>query len=235
MTLPSRAFPRIPHGSHLFTSLPRTPRRQPGCPENSSEYSDQNTRWAAIRSHVYSNAPRGTLPIVGSMAYILYLRYTALDVMYFLTHLLTIALGLTSISSKPTNSCRCTFGSACWPSDSDFQTLASKLSQPLIRPVPPATPCYNSAAGNCTEVQASWFNGVWRSDQSGAAEHTNWETFTFPNGTIQGCYLNTSLGFPCQQGSVPVIAVDARTPGDVQEAVNFAGNHNLRLVIKNTG
>jgi hypothetical protein len=156
-------------------------------------------------------------------------------VMLPLTHLLTIALGLTSVSSIPTNNCRCTSDSACWPSYSDFQTLASKVSQPLIHPIPPASPCYNSAAGNCTEVQAGWYNGVWRSDQSGAAEHTNWETYTFPNGTIQGCYLNTSLGFSCQQGSVPVIGVDARTPSDIQEAVKFAGSHNLRLVIKNTG
>ena len=34
---------------------------------------------------------------------------------------------------------------------------------------------------------------------------------------------------------MPVIGVDARTPSDIQEAVKFAGNRNLRLVIKNTG
>ena len=155
--------------------------------------------------------------------------------MFFLTPLLTVALCLASVSSKQTSDCRCTFGSACWPSDSDFQVLASKLSQPLIYPIPPATPCYNPAAGNCTEVQAGWVNGIWRSDQSGAAQETNWETYTFPNGTIQGCYLNTALGFPCQQGSVPVLGVDAIKPSDIQEAVKFAGDHNLRLVIKNTG
>lgn len=155
--------------------------------------------------------------------------------MFLLAPLLTFALGLASVSSKPTNDCRCTFGSACWPSDSDFQALASKTSQPLLHPIPPATPCYDSAAGNCTEVRTEWHDGVWRSDQSGAAQNTNWETCTFPNGTIQGCYLNTSLGFPCQQGSVPIIGIDARTLSDVQEAVKFAGNHNLRLVIKNTG
>ena len=149
--------------------------------------------------------------------------------------LLTIALGLTPAAPKPTRNCRCTSGSECWPPDSEFQTLASKLSQPLIHPVPPATPCYDSAAGNCSDVLAGWLNGIWRSDQSGAAEHTNWETYAFPNGTIQACYLNTALGIPCQQGSVPVIGVDARTPKDIQEAVKFAGKHNLRLLIKNTG
>ena len=155
--------------------------------------------------------------------------------MFPLTLFLAIVLSLPSVSSKPTKSCRCTSGSRCWPSDSEFKTLASKVSQPLIRPVPPATPCYDSAAGNCTDVLAGWYNGVWRSDQPGAAEHTNYETYTFPNGTIQGCYLSTTLGIPCQQGNVPVTGVDARTPEDIQEAVRFAGNHNLRLVIKNTG
>jgi len=82
-------------------------------------------------------------------------------------------------------------------------------------------------------VLAGWNNGVWRSDQPGAADHTNWETF--PDGTIQACYLDTSLGVARQQGNVPVIGVDAITPGDIQEAVNFVREHNLRLVIKNTG
>ena len=150
----------------------------------------------------------------------------------FLTPLLTIALSLTSVSAR---NCRCTSASRCWPSDSEFKTLASKVSQSLIHPVPPATPCYDSAAGNCTDVLTNWQNSIWRSDKPGAAELTNYETYTFPNGTIQGCYLNATLGIPCQQGNVPVIGVDARTPEDIQEAVRFAGNHNLRLVIKNTG
>ena len=155
--------------------------------------------------------------------------------MFLLTSILTVALGLSSVTSTPTQGCRCTSESGCWPSTSEFQTLASKVSQPLVHPVPPATPCYDSAAGSCTDVQTGWLNGLWRSDQPGAAEHTNWETYTFPNGTIQGCYLNPSLGFPCKQGSVPVIGVDARTPDDIREAVTFAGKYNLRLVIKNTG
>jgi len=151
--------------------------------------------------------------------------------MLLLTLLLTIALACTSVFSK---NCRCTSAYVdCWPSDAEFHTLASRVSQPLIHPAPPATPCY--ASGNCSDAIAGWYNGIWRSDQPGAAEHTNWETYTFSNGTIQACYLNTTLGVPCQQGSVPVIGVDARTPRDIQEAVNFAAKHNLRLVIKNTG
>lgn len=78
-------------------------------------------------------------------------------------------------------------------------------------------------------------DGNWRSDRVGAMQAPNYETFTFANGTISACYLNTTLGAPCEQGNIPVIGVDARGPSDIQAAVNFARTHNLRLVVKNTG
>ncbi|TCD71545.1 hypothetical protein EIP91_008926 [Steccherinum ochraceum] len=66
-------------------------------------------------------------------------------------------------------------------------------------------------------------------------KNRNFETHVFPNGTISACYLNSSLGAACEQGSVPVIGVDARNAEDVSSAVRFAARNNLRLVIKNTG
>jgi len=59
----------------------------------------------------------------------------------------------------------------------------------------------------------------------GSMEATNFETFTFRNGTIDTCYLNVTITGACEQGSVPVIGVDASTPEDMQEAAN------LRLVL----
>jgi hypothetical protein len=115
-----------------------------------------------------------------------------------LTSLLTIALCFTTVLS---NNCRCTFGSQCWPSDSEFQTLASQVSQPLIYLAPPATPCHNSASGNRSDVRSGWSNDAWRSDHPGATEFSNWESYTFPNGTTQACYFNTTLGVPCQRAS----------------------------------
>jgi hypothetical protein len=63
----------------------------------------------------------------------------------------------------------------------------------------------------------------------------SFETFMFGNGTISACYLDATLGFPCEQGSVPAVGVDARSAQDVQAAITFASKHNLRLVVKNTG
>lgn len=57
----------------------------------------------------------------------------------------------------------------------------------------------------------------------------------FNNGTIDACYLDTTLGVPCSQGSVPVIGVNATTLEDVQAAVQFTVQHDLKLVVKNTG
>ncbi|KAI0777630.1 hypothetical protein BD413DRAFT_490599 [Trametes elegans] len=64
----------------------------------------------------------------------------------------------------------------------------------------------------------------------------NFETFISSDNELQSCFLNASLiSGRCEQGSVPVIGVDARTVGDIQSAVMFAAEHNLRLVVKNTG
>ncbi|KAI9572545.1 hypothetical protein HD554DRAFT_2168239 [Boletus coccyginus] len=69
----------------------------------------------------------------------------------------------------------------------------------------------------------------------GSMEAPDFETFTFHNGTIDACYLNTTITGTCGQGSVPVIGVDARLVEDIQAAVTFAVHQNLKLVVKNTG
>ncbi|KAF9458245.1 hypothetical protein BDZ94DRAFT_1240156 [Collybia nuda] len=137
----------------------------------------------------------------------------------------------------PSPSCRCLSGETCWPKASDFSELASQLSQPLLHPKPPGSACYpaDNPSGNCSDVMESVHSGQWRSDQPGSMQAPFLETFVFPNGTIDACYVNTTLGFPCRQGSIPVIGVDAQSVRDVQTAIRFTSTHNLRLVIKNTG
>ncbi|OBZ77454.1 6-hydroxy-D-nicotine oxidase, partial [Grifola frondosa] len=136
-----------------------------------------------------------------------------------------------------TSVCRCVFGDPCWPSEEDFAHLASQVSQPLLHPLPSGSPCYppSDPSGNCTAVIQESTDGNWRANQSGTMQFSNFETYIFPNNTISACYLNTTIGGPCEQGSVPIIGVDARTIDDIQSAISFAALHNLRLVVKNTG
>jgi hypothetical protein len=147
---------------------------------------------------------------------------------------LALATLLPFAVGKP--NCRCLCGEDCWPEDSDFTTLAYELSQPLVHPLPPESACYLSPnSPECLEATNKTVNGVWRSNQVGAMQSPNFETYIFQNGTIEECYLSTAWGIPCKQGSVPSIGVDARTVQDIQAAVKFASKHNLRLVVKSTG
>ncbi|KAI9566811.1 hypothetical protein HD554DRAFT_2024697 [Boletus coccyginus] len=133
--------------------------------------------------------------------------------------------------------CLCTYGQSCWPSASTFSQLQSQVSQPLVYPLPTASACYppSNPSGNCTTVLDNWYDGNWRSSMPGSMEATNFETFIFQNGTIDACYLNTTITGTCGQGSVPVIGVDARSVEDIQAAITFAVQQNLKLVVKNTG
>ena len=150
--------------------------------------------------------------------------------------LLLLGLSQFTLQAATTSQCKCVYGEPCWPSFVDFAKLSAEVPEPLLRPLPPASPCYTSAnSTECAEVVNRWHDGNWRADQPGSMQAPNFETYTFPDGTIEACYLNTTLGMPCGQGSVPVFGVDARSTWDVQAAVKFAARHNLRLVVKNTG
>ena len=149
--------------------------------------------------------------------------------------LLTIGRPLTAWAGS--SGCLCTFGQSCWPSASTFLQLQSLVSQPLVYPLPSASACYppSDPSGNCTAVLENWSDGNWRSSMPGSMEATNFETLMFQNGTIDACYVNTTITGVCEQGSVPVIGVDARSVEDIQAAVTFAVQQNLKSVVKNTG
>ena len=138
---------------------------------------------------------------------------------------------------KPTPRCRCLSYQPCWPSASDFAQLETQLSLPLIKPVPPASACYppSDPSGNCTAVQEHLTDGTWRSNLPGALLNLNFESYVFENGTIDACYYNASLGYPCDPGNIPVLGVEAKEISDIQATVKFTKRYNLRLIVKNTG
>ncbi|GJE99669.1 FAD-binding domain-containing protein [Phanerochaete sordida] len=139
-----------------------------------------------------------------------------------------------------TGKCRCLFTEPCWPSKDEFAALEATLSQPLLAPQQLATPCHTSWFLNeeCELAQELWVDGWWRSNSSNSAGGTEQPTFAAyyaPDGHIEACFLNTTLGYPCLQGNIPPIGVDVRSVKDIQLAIDFAAAHNLRVVVKNTG
>ncbi|KIL55853.1 hypothetical protein M378DRAFT_28484 [Amanita muscaria Koide BX008] len=104
--------------------------------------------------------------------------------------------------------CRCPYPFDKWSTDVQMFILpallaicirvASKLSQPLVRPTPPAFACYppSHPSGDCTDVLSHLDDGSWRDNLLGAMQSINFESFTFNNGTIDASYYNTTLGYP---------------------------------------
>lgn len=108
-------------------------------------------------------------------------------------------------------------------------TLGNKLV--AVRPV--ASVCspgeFNAAA--CKIVRDLWTDSVWRSSQPGAVQWENWEAWPQQN---QSCYIETA-NMTCGQGRISLYSAKVQSAFDIQQAVRFAQDHNLRLAIKNTG
>ncbi|WEW56366.1 hypothetical protein PRK78_001809 [Emydomyces testavorans] len=75
-------------------------------------------------------------------------------------------------------------------------------------------------------------NSVWRSQEPGAVQYINWETWPEKQQT---CYIGGDRKIPCGQGRISRYSAVAHKPDHIQQAVRFAAKHNLRLVVKNTG
>ncbi|KAI2633137.1 FAD-binding domain-containing protein [Hypomontagnella submonticulosa] len=143
-----------------------------------------------------------------------------------------IAFGDTSgaalLSAGP--DCREYPGTADWPLDEEWSRLNSTLGGSLIKGVPPAAVCYD---GPYKDDAACTF---LRRNASSTRFYLN-DPVTVLSEWSEGdtCHLNPMSGENCTQGGFPAYVVNATTVRDVQIAVNFARNRNLRLVIKNTG
>ncbi|KAL4265464.1 oxygen-dependent FAD-linked oxidoreductase family protein [Pleurotus pulmonarius] len=135
------------------------------------------------------------------------------------------------IPSDHCRKCKTIPGDESWPSQSQWESLANAVDGNLLRPLPAASPCYFGdvySKDECARILANWTNSDFH------AGHPS--SIMFPLYTGLACIPTADpTSGNCTQGTYPVYVVDARKTSDIQHAVNFARNHNIRLVIKNTG
>ena len=151
--------------------------------------------------------------------------------------MLGFALLASSVAATPSlttgaSSCKCTASDPCWPSQSEWAALSCKLTQPIFSVVPPGYYCHNPNynAVLCSYAQANYQNTLWIADQPGGSMSDNWGF-----NSTSWCYINDIATNPCGQGRVPSVAVNATTVQDVQAALEFAAQYNLKVHVKNTG
>ncbi|KAK2749205.1 hypothetical protein FQN57_006820 [Myotisia sp. PD_48] len=137
-------------------------------------------------------------------------------------------------SDRKPSSPRCKVGPEDreWPSLRVWDLFNQTLGGALLAPSPIASVChYDSGHYNetgCEYVLDNTLGLRLSSTEDPTAIMTPW---------LAGrtCDPTTDPTTPCTQGGYPHFVVNATTVAQMQLAINFARNANLRLVIKNTG
>lgn len=137
-----------------------------------------------------------------------------------------LSFGDTSEASD-TPSCRAFPGTDAWPSKCEWQHLNKTLQGRLLHPDPPAAVCYE---GEDYDEGACEFLLVDAGDSHFYVDHPLSVLTQWPQGST--CLAELDPAGNCTRGGFPEYVVSATRVADVQAAVNFARNKNLRLVIK---
>ncbi|KAK7712510.1 hypothetical protein SLS64_004894 [Diaporthe eres] len=133
--------------------------------------------------------------------------------------------------------CKAYPGSASWPSKVVWRLFDLFLGGSLIEGVPAAAVCYPDwpqyDEAKCADLGVSWTDPAWRAAQP---TEVDWPVFEGMSCLPPG--LGDFLSRPnstCELGGMPAYVVNATNVAQIQLAVNFARNLNIRLNIKNSG
>ncbi|KAJ5176563.1 FAD linked oxidase N-terminal [Penicillium canariense] len=130
------------------------------------------------------------------------------------------------------HSCKPMPGDLLWPVDLIWNIFDRLLGGSLIKTIPLASVCYPDwpeyDATMCATITADWL-----SSDLHMADPTSIMLPLYEGRTCLPSPYNYTAS--CTQGAYPAYAVNVSSVAQIQLAVNFARNLNLRLVVKNTG
>lgn len=125
--------------------------------------------------------------------------------------------------------------SPSWPSDGEWDLLNHNLAGRLIKAVPslpPGAVCHpdinissNSNNATCASTQAEWTTFRLHIDNPIDSTYNNWVN--------DSCLPDPAA--PCTLNGFPSYVVNATGAGDVQMAVNWARERDIRLIVRGTG
>ncbi|KAF5351357.1 hypothetical protein D9758_008077 [Tetrapyrgos nigripes] len=126
--------------------------------------------------------------------------------------------------------CRIMPGDSSWPSPELWDTLNRSVDGRLTKTIPIASVCHHGPEYDekrCKYVQENWRRPEFHE------EH--------PSSHMDHIFLNascdpfTSPSTPCEIGNYVQYTVNVSKPEHIIHALDFAREHNIRFVIKNTG
>lgn len=161
------------------------------------------------------------------------IQLTDADIGNFLAVAFGNATGVTAANAgAAAPPCRAFPGSKDWPSAATWARLNATMDGGLLHPSPLGSVCYPNANGTlgafnltqCLElVFGSFDSRVYIDDPLTVL--TSW-----PQG--ETCAATLQPQGSCTRGGFPEYVVNVTTVKQVQAAVNFARNENVRLVVK---
>lgn len=122
----------------------------------------------------------------------------------------------TDITLSEQGKCRCLPDQECWPKKEEWQALSEKLTGKLVKPSYDMNICRKDATSKACQIALKKLKNPF-------------EISANPGDTQSQGWLGAWLSEPSEY------AVEAKNAQDIIAAVNFAREHNLRIVIKGTG
>ncbi|PFH59274.1 hypothetical protein XA68_12590 [Ophiocordyceps unilateralis] len=136
---------------------------------------------------------------------------------------------LTTAGCSLTANCKTLPGDRDWPSTTIWESLNSTLNGRLLAPPPPAAVCHTEQplhnASACPSLREAWTHSAWHSENPVSVM---WDQFT-----NFSCLPEPST--PCSSRGYPAYVIDASTAEHVRVGINFAKEHNIRLIVKSSG
>ncbi|KAJ6111988.1 FAD linked oxidase N-terminal [Penicillium sp. IBT 18751x] len=136
-----------------------------------------------------------------------------------------------SLSARAHSACKVFPGDVAWPSKFVWALFDELLGGALIKTVPLAAACYSSwpeyDSDECATITTDWTNSNLHAADPASVMWPLFEGRT--------CLPTTNASASCTVGGYSSYAVNVSNVAQIQLAVNFARNANLRLVVKNTG
>ncbi|KAF2841072.1 FAD/FMN-containing isoamyl alcohol oxidase-like protein MreA [Patellaria atrata CBS 101060] len=129
--------------------------------------------------------------------------------------------------------CKAFPGDSKWPSKSRWEALDDSMGGALLPGVPPQAVCYPGeyfSSAKCNQVRVNSRNGNFFTDDPTLtmAQWATGNSCPVPTRTVPEDGV-------CSLNGYPAYVVNATSVKQIQLAVNFARNANVRLNIKNTG
>jgi len=123
--------------------------------------------------------------------------------------------------------CRAFPGSTDWPTGMEWRRLNETMDGALLKPVPVGTACYPGPSYDVRRCQ-------YLVRVAGSTRFYLDDPLTSLTQWTQGntCLVALNAQGNCTQGGFPVYVVNATNVKQIQAAVNFARNKNLRLIVK---